>query len=87
MTRYNDMLRPLQMPIEELDLPCRIYSNLKREGIIQVGQVLAMDRTTLLSIRNFGQGSYDRLQERLKERGFKEHMGILLKLKEGFKYN
>src|SRR5438067_2039410 len=58
-----------EMPIEDLNLTVRTYNCLKRSGITKVGQILQMDRKELLGVRNFGQKSYDELQEALASRG------------------
>jgi DNA-directed RNA polymerase subunit alpha len=57
-------------PIEELNLSVRAYNCLKRSGLMTVGQVLEKDEEELLTLRNFGQKSYDELKERLVERGY-----------------
>jgi DNA-directed RNA polymerase subunit alpha len=57
-------------PIEELNLSVRAYNCLKRSGLMTVGQVLEKTEEELLTLRNFGQKSYDELKERLVERGY-----------------
>ena len=57
-----------EMPIEDLNLSARAENSLKRAGITKVGQVVNMNPEELMSIRNFGQKSYDELIERLKLR-------------------
>src|SRR5439155_24697018 len=64
-----------EMPIEDLGLTVRTYNCLKRSGITKVGQILQMDRKELLGVRNFGQKSYDELQEALAERGLTQPGG------------
>ncbi len=58
-----------EMPIEQLNLSVRTYNCLKRSNIIKVGQILQMDRKDLMSVRNFGDKSYQELIGRLMERG------------------
>ncbi len=57
-------------PIEELELWVRTYNCLKRSNINTVGQILAMRKDELLSIRNFGPQNYDEMRERLIICGF-----------------
>jgi DNA-directed RNA polymerase subunit alpha len=57
-----------EMPIEDLNLSARAENSLKRAGITKVGQVVNMNPEDLMSIRNFGQKSYNELIERLKLR-------------------
>ena len=57
-------------PIEELSLSVRAYNCLKRSGLMTVGQVLEKSEDELLTLRNFGQKSYDELKERLIEFGY-----------------
>jgi DNA-directed RNA polymerase subunit alpha len=54
--------------IEDLNLSARAENALKRAGLTKVGQVVNMNPEDLMSIRNFGQKSYDELIERLKMR-------------------
>ena len=61
--RYNT-------PIEDLSLSVRAYNCLKRSGLMTVGQVLEKSEDELLTLRNFGQKSYDELKSKLIERGF-----------------
>jgi DNA-directed RNA polymerase subunit alpha len=57
-----------EMPVEDLNLSARAENSLKRAGITKVGQLVTMNPEDLMSIRNFGQKSYDELIERLKLR-------------------
>jgi DNA-directed RNA polymerase subunit alpha len=60
----------LDMPIEDLDLPMRAYNSLKRNNIVKVAQLLALQDEDLLRMRNFGRKSLDEMKERLRMRGF-----------------
>jgi DNA-directed RNA polymerase subunit alpha len=60
----------LDMPIEDLDLPMRAYNSLKRNNIVKVGQLLALQDEDLLRMRNFGRKSLDEMKDRLRMRGF-----------------
>jgi DNA-directed RNA polymerase subunit alpha len=57
-------------PIEDLNLSVRAYNCLKRSGLMTVGQVLEKSEDELLTLRNFGQKSYDELKARLVELGY-----------------
>lgn len=60
-------------PIENLELSVRAYNCLKRAGITRVGEILdklAKGQSELLSIRNFGQKSFDELLTKLHDKGF-----------------
>lgn len=57
-------------PIEDLDLSVRAYNCLKRSGLMTVGQVLEKSEDELLTLRNFGQKSYDELKAKLAELGY-----------------
>lgn len=57
-------------PIEELNLSVRAYNCLKRSGLMTVGQVLEKSEEELLTLRNFGQKSYDELKAKLIDFGF-----------------
>jgi DNA-directed RNA polymerase subunit alpha len=61
--------RIMDMPIEQLDLSQRTYNCLKRSQITKVGQILQMNESELLSLRNFGQKSLVELREKLREHG------------------
>ncbi len=54
-------------PIEDLNLSVRAYNCLKRSGLMTVGQVLEKSEDELLTLRNFGQKSYDELKAKLVE--------------------
>ena len=49
------------MPVEQLGLSARTLNCLKRAGINRVGEVVALPKSDLLKIRNFGQKSLDEL--------------------------
>jgi hypothetical protein len=57
------------MGVEDLNLSMRAYNCLRRSGFMTVGQVIERSEEDLLSLRNFGQNSYDELRERLDELG------------------
>ncbi|GAA1850614.1 DNA-directed RNA polymerase subunit alpha [Myceligenerans crystallogenes] len=57
----------LALPIEELNLTIRSYNCLKREGIHQVGELVARSEADLLDIRNFGAKSINEVKEKLQE--------------------
>ncbi len=53
--------------VERLELSSRTLNCLKRAGIDRVGEILEMNRTELLKIRNFGEKSYVELFDRLRD--------------------
>jgi DNA-directed RNA polymerase subunit alpha len=59
----------LSIPIEDLDLSVRSYNCLKREGINNVSELVALSETQLMNIRNFGQKSVDEVKDKLVELG------------------
>ena len=62
-------LTELSIPIEDLDLSVRSYNCLKREGITNVSELVALSETQLMNIRNFGQKSVDEVKDKLVELG------------------
>jgi DNA-directed RNA polymerase subunit alpha len=59
----------MAMPIESLDLTVRSYNCLKREGINNVSELVALSEHQLINIRNFGQKSVDEVRDKLIEMG------------------
>ena len=59
----------MAMPIETLDLTVRSYNCLKREGINNVSELVALSEHQLMNIRNFGQKSVDEVRDKLIEMG------------------
>ncbi len=60
-------------PIEALDLSARTWNELKRSGINTVGDVLDLlknGESAVLSIRNFGVSSLDKLHRMIQEKGY-----------------
>jgi carbon monoxide dehydrogenase subunit G len=55
----------LARPIEELNLPVRAYSGLKREGVHTVGDLVARTPQQLLAIDNIGPASVEEIRQRL----------------------
>ena len=66
----------LSVPIEDMDFSVRSYNCLKREGVVNVGQLVERTEEDLLDIRNFGQKSIDEVKMKLAE------MGLSLKQKD-----
>jgi DNA-directed RNA polymerase subunit alpha len=58
-----------KLTIDELDLPTRIYNSLRNGGIETLGQLLAITRKDLISMRNMGNKSIMVVEEKLKEKG------------------
>ena len=62
-----------ELPIENLDLPVRVFNSLKRTGITTVGDVIDLldkGEEAILAIRNFGEKSLVELKGKLVEKGF-----------------
>ena len=62
-----------EMPIENLDLPVRVFNSLKRTGITTVGDVIDLldkGEEAILAIRNFGEKSLVELKGKMVEKGF-----------------
>lgn len=59
----------LGLPIEDMELSVRSYNCLKRENIVNLGQLLERTEKDLMDIRNFGQKSIDEIKQKLAEMG------------------
>jgi DNA-directed RNA polymerase subunit alpha len=59
----------LNMTIDELDLPTRIYNSLRNGGIETIEQLLSTPRKELVSMRNMGGRSISVIEEKLGEKG------------------
>lgn len=59
----------LNLTIDEIDLPTRIYNSLRNGGIETIGQLLKTSKKDLLTIRNLGRKSIEAIEEKLKEKG------------------
>jgi DNA-directed RNA polymerase subunit alpha len=57
------------MPVEQLDLSMRTMNCLRRGGITTVGELINKKPRELLQLRNFGQKSFQEIQDRLEEMG------------------
>ena len=55
------------LTVEELDLSSRTLNCLKRAGLNKVGEVIEKSKEELLSIRNFGEKSYNELYDKFRE--------------------
>lgn len=67
----------IDQPIEALNLNIRAYSCLKHAGIHTIGQLLGLSKRQLLSVRNFGQRSYDEVKGKLIKGGFMSHDNLI----------
>ncbi|GEM_PF-2549549 len=63
------MQTPDEIPVEHLDLHVRTYNCLKLAGIHSVGQLLAMDKASLINIRHFRSEDFHELREKLIAHG------------------
>ena len=57
------------MPVEQLDLSVRTMNCLRRSNITTVGELVAKGTKELLKLRNFGQKSYQEIEDRLSAIG------------------
>jgi DNA-directed RNA polymerase subunit alpha len=53
------------MPVEQLDLSVRTMNCLRRSNIATVGELIGKGPKELLKLRNFGQKSYQEIEDRL----------------------
>jgi DNA-directed RNA polymerase subunit alpha len=53
------------MPVEQLDLSVRTMNCLRRSSITTVGELIAKGPKELLKLRNFGQKSFQEIENRL----------------------
>lgn len=59
----------INVTIEDLDLPTRIFNSLKNNGIDSTGQLLKTPRKDLIAMRNMGGKSISMIEEKLREKG------------------
>jgi DNA-directed RNA polymerase subunit alpha len=57
------------MPVEQLDLSVRTMNCLRRSNITTVGELIAKGAKELMKLRNFGQKSYQEIEDRLSAIG------------------
>jgi len=57
------------MPVEQLDLSVRTMNCLRRSNITTVGELIGKGSKELLKLRNFGQKSYQEIEDRLASIG------------------
>ncbi|OGO20052.1 MAG: DNA-directed RNA polymerase subunit alpha [Chloroflexi bacterium RBG_16_50_11] len=57
------------MPVEQLDLSVRTMNCLRRSNITTVGELIGKGTKELLKLRNFGQKSYQEIEDRLSSIG------------------
>lgn len=62
---------PLQLSVDELDLPTRIANSLKNGGIDTVGDLVNIPKRELLKIKNLGGKSLSMVEEKLAVRNLK----------------
>ena len=55
------------IPVEKLDLSSRTLNCLKRAGLDKVANIFELQKSELLSIRNFGEKSYNELFDNLRK--------------------
>ena len=57
------------MPVDQLDLSVRTMNCLRRSNIATVGELIGKGTKELLKLRNFGQKSYQEIEDRLASIG------------------
>ncbi len=57
------------MPVDQLDLSVRTMNCLRRSNIATVGELIAKGPKELLKLRNFGQKSYQEIEDKLSSMG------------------
>lgn len=57
------------MPVERMDLSVRTMNCLRRSGITTVGELVSKKPKELLKLRNFGQKSFQEIEEKLSVLG------------------
>ena len=57
------------MPVEQLDLSVRTMNCLRRSNITTVGELIGKGTKELLKLRNFGQKSFQEIEDRLSTIG------------------
>jgi len=62
-------VKVLDMTIDELDLSVRSYNCLKRAGINSVSELVRLDETDLMKVRNLGKKSMDEVRQKLQALG------------------
>jgi len=70
----NDTGEPEQFkptPIETLKLSNRAFNSLKRGGVDFVEQLIWLDRTKIMRMRNMGQHSFDEINSKVKSLGLR----------------
>jgi DNA-directed RNA polymerase subunit alpha len=70
------------MPVEQMNLSVRAINCLRRSGINTVGELISIDISELLSLRNFGQKSKSEIDARLKELGLSFNPEIVVVKKQ-----
>jgi DNA-directed RNA polymerase subunit alpha len=58
----------LNLTIDEVDLPTRIFNSLRNGGIETIGQLIKTSKKDLLSMRNLGRKSIEVIEGKLKEK-------------------
>jgi len=63
----EDLVRKLNMPIDELDLTVRAHNCLESANITTVGDLVSKDEPELLAVRSFGKTSLREVKRKLEE--------------------
>jgi DNA-directed RNA polymerase subunit alpha len=71
------------MPVEQLDLSVRTMNCLRRSNITTVGELIGKGTKELLKLRNFGQKSYQEIEDRLASIGLSLNPKVEQETEEG----
>lgn len=75
--KYIDFIKAIKsvpnLPIEAINLSCRIYSCLKRSGIDTIGQLIQLEPEQLAQVRNLGKKAYREIVDKLVVYGVDTH--------------
>ena len=59
----------LRLTVEELDLPTRIANALRKGGFKTVGDLVDVEKSTVVKVKNLGEKSIDVINEALMKKG------------------
>jgi DNA-directed RNA polymerase subunit alpha len=76
----DDLIRKLNMPINELDLTVRAGNCLNSAKVRYVADLVSKDEPDLLAVRSFGKTSLREVKRKLEEMG----LSLGMKLPEGY---
>jgi DNA-directed RNA polymerase subunit alpha len=69
LIKGEELEKLLNTTLEDLDISVRLYNILKGAGLISVREIVNCTESTLMKLRNFGEGCLKELKEELKDKG------------------